>query len=184
MNRLADLLPRQMREDEFLMRLVAVFDELLNTVAVPVDNLALLAHPALAPDPMVDWLCSWLGWDLPPGWPSMNAKRRFLDAAGELLTYRGTEHGIRRLVEVLGGSEVSAVEVLEPGFVVVNDGSALPAPVGDIEIRISGSLVDTWPEHDLAHLERLVLGDVVAGHRAAVTFLRAEPPTPPTPDRR
>jgi phage tail-like protein len=170
MNRLADLLPRQMCEDTFLMRLVAVFDELLDTVATPVDNLALLAHPALAPDPMIDWLCSWLGWDLPPGWPSMNAKRRFLNAAGELLTYRGTEHGIRRLVEVLGGADVSAVEITEPGFVVINDGTGLPDALGDIEIRISGSLVDTWPERDLAHLERLVLDDVVAGSRAVVRF--------------
>jgi phage tail-like protein len=168
MNRLADLLPRRMRDDEFLMRLVAVFDELLDTVATPVDNLALLAHPALAPDSMVDWLCSWLGWDLPPGWPSMNAKRRFLHGAGELLTYRGTEHGIRRLVEVLGGDEVSAVTIRDPGSVVRNDGTAAPDPVGDIEIRISGSLVDTWSEWDLAHLERLVLGDVVAGRRAVV----------------
>jgi phage tail-like protein len=173
MNRLAGLLARRMREDEFLMRLVAVFDEVLDTVARPVDDLALLAHPALAPDPMVDWLCSWLGWDLPPGWPSMDAKRRFLHAAGELLTYRGTEHGIRRLVEVLGGDEVSAVEITEPGSVVINDGTPLPDPVGDIEIRISGSLVGTWPAHDLAHLERLVLGDVAAGHRAVVRFSEA-----------
>jgi phage tail-like protein len=168
-NRLAELMPRRMREDEFLMRLVGLFDELLDTVAGPIEDLPLLTHPALAPDSMVDWLCFWLGWELPPAWPSPDAKRRFLRAAGELLTYRGTEHGIRRLVEVLGGADVSEVEVVEPGFVVI--GGAAPNPLGDIEIRVYGRIADSWPEQDRAHLERLILGDVAAGRRATVRFL-------------
>lgn len=170
MNRLAELVSRHLREDEFLMRLVGLCDELLDTVATPIEDLPLLTHPALAPDSMVDWLCAWLGWELPPGWPSPDAKRRFLRAAGELLTYRGTGHGIRRLVEVLGGADVSWVEVVEPGFVVI--GGVAPNPLGDIEIRVYGRIADSWPEQDRAHLERLVLGDVVAGHRARVRYLR------------
>lgn len=169
MNRLAELVPRRMREDEFLMRLVGLFDDLLDIVARPIEDLPLLTHPALAPDSMVDWLCYWLGWDLPPGWPSPDAKRRFLRAAGGLLTYRGTVTGIRGLVRVLGGEDVSAVEVFEPAFAVI--GNAAPDPLGEIEIRIHGRIAETWPEQDRAQLERLILGDVATGRRATVRFV-------------
>jgi phage tail-like protein len=169
-SRVHALLPRMMRDTDFMLdRLVGMFDELLDTVATPIEELDLLAHPALASDAMVDWLCRWLGWDLPPGWPTPDAKRRFLLAAGELLTYRGTSRGIRRLVEVLGGADVTAVEVADPGFAVLGE-----APPVDrdrrIEVLVHGPIADTWSPDDRARLERLILGDLVAGCPAVVHF--------------
>lgn len=167
--RIAALVPRAMWDDDLLMRLVAVFDELLDGVATPVEELDLLAHPGLAPDAMVDWLCTWLGWDLPPGWPSPEAKRRLLSDAGELLTHRGTARGIRRLVEVLGGADVSSVEIVDPGFVVL--GWTPPAEMSRrIEVVVHGAIAQTWPEEDRARLERLIKGDLLAGCPTSVRF--------------
>jgi phage tail-like protein len=169
--RLAVLLPRTMWDDDLLMRLVSVFDELIDDVATSIEELDLLTHPALAPAEMVDWLCAWLGWELPPGWPSYDAKRRFLGEAGELLTYRGTERGIRRFVEVLGGTDVSGVEIVDPGFVVL--GWTPPADMSRrVDIVVCGPIAETWSADDLARLERLILGDVVAGCPARVRFQR------------
>ncbi len=167
--RIAALMPRVMWDDDLLMRLVAVFDDLLDGVATPIEELDLLAHPALAPDAMVDWLCTWLGWDLPAGWPSPDAKRRLLRDASELLAYRGTEHGIRRLVEVLGGADVSQVEVVDPGFVVL--GWTPPAEMSRrVEVVVRGGIAETWSDGDRARLERLILGDLPAGCPASVRF--------------
>ena len=167
--RIAALVPRVMWDDDLLMRLVAVFDDLLDGVATPIEELDLLAHPALAPDVMVDWLCTWLGWDLPAGWPSTDAKRRLLRNAGELLTYRGTERGIRQLIELLGGDEVESVEIVDPGFVVL--GWTPPAEMSRrIEVIVHGTINEAWSAEDLARLERLILGDLLAGCPASVRF--------------
>ena len=167
--RIAALVPRAMWDDDLLMRLVAVFDDLLDGVATPIEELDVLAHPALAPDEMVDWLCAWLGWDLPPGWPSPEVKRTLLREAGELLTYRGTARGIRQLVEVLGGADVQSVEIVDPGFVVL--GWTPPAEMSRrIEVDVHGTIAQTWSEADRARLERLILGDLLAGCPVSVRF--------------
>jgi phage tail-like protein len=167
--RIASLVPRAMWDDDLLMRLVAVFDELLDGVATPIEELDVLAHPALAPDAMVDWLCTWLGWDLPPGWPSPEAKRQLLREAGELLTHRGSVRGIRQLVEVLCGADVQSVEIVDPGFVVL--GWTPPAEMSRrIEVVVHGPIAETWSAEDLARLERLIRGDLLAGCPASVRF--------------
>ncbi|MGH3761489.1 phage tail protein [Actinophytocola sp.] len=174
--RIAALVPRAMWDDDLLMRLVAVFDELLDGVATPVEDLDVLAHPALAPDAMVDWLCAWLGWEVPPGWPSPEAKRRLLRSAGELLTHRGTARGIRRLVEVLGGADVSSVEIVDPGFAVL--AWTPPAEMSRrIEVDVHGTLVEAWSAEDRTVLERLIRGDLLAGCPVSVRF--REPSTSP-----
>ena len=170
MERIAPLVPRVMWDDDLLMRLVAVFDDLLDGVATPIEKLETLAHPALAPDAMVDWLCTWLGWDLPPGWPSPNAKRRLLRDAGDLLTHRGAARGIRKLIEALGGDDVTSVEIVDPGFVVL--GWTPPAEMSRrIEVSIYGPIADNWSEEDRARLERLILGDLLVGCPTSVRFL-------------
>jgi phage tail-like protein len=167
--RIASLVPRAMWDDDLLMRLVGVFDDLLDGVATPIEELDVLAHPALAPDAMVDWLCVWLGWDLPPGWPAPEVRRTLLREAGELLTYRGTVRGIRQLVEVLGGADVQSVEIVDPGFVVV--GWTPPAEMSRrIEVVVHGTIAQAWSAADLARLERLILGDLLAGSPASVRF--------------
>jgi phage tail-like protein len=167
--RVASLVPRAMWDDELLMRLVTVFDELLDGVATPIEELEVLADPALAPDAMVDWLCLWLGWDLPPGWPSADVKRRLLRESGDLLAYRGTVRGIRQLVELLGGADVQSVEIVDPGFVVL--GWTPPAEMSRrIEVEVHGTIAETWSEEDRSRLERLILGDLLAGCPASVRF--------------
>jgi phage tail-like protein len=167
--RIAALVPRVMWDDDLLMRLVAVFDDLLDGVATPIEELDLIAHPGLAPDEMVDWLCTWLGWDLPAGWPSPDAKRRLLLEAGDLLTYRGTERGIRRLIELIGGTEVESVEIVDPGFVVL--GWTPPAEMSRrVEVVVNGPIGEKWSADDLARLERLITGDLLAGSPTSVRF--------------
>jgi phage tail-like protein len=167
--RIATLIPRAMWDDDLLMRLVAVFDDLLDGVATPIEDLDLLAHPALAPDEMVDWLCVWLGWHLPPGWPSPQVKRQLLREAGELLRYRGTARGIRQFVELLGGADVQSVEIVDPGFVVL--GWTPPAEMSRrIEVVVHGTIAESWSAEDRARLERLIMDDLLAGCPASVRF--------------
>ncbi len=167
--RIAALVPRVMWDDDLLMRVVALFDELLDGVATPIEELDLLAHPGLAPDEMVDWLCTWLGWELPAGWPSPEAKRRLLRGAGELLSYRGTERGIRRLIELIGGADVESVEIVDPGFVVL--GWTPPAEMSRrVEVVVNGPIGEKWSADDLARLERVIMGDLLAGSPTSVRF--------------
>ena len=179
--RVTSLLPRAMLGDPLMVKLTAIFDELLDGVATQVDDLALLTHPALAPDAMVGWMCSWLGWDL-AGWPSADAGRRLLRDAGELLTYRGTARGIQRLAEVLGGAEVTAVEVTDPGSTSIGR----PAHIDhdrQITVLVHGPIATTWAQEDLDRFARLVLSDLPIGPPAQVLFRSptTSPPDGPAP---
>ncbi|MET8762627.1 phage tail protein [Lentzea sp. NPDC004782] len=179
--RVTSLVPRGMLEDPLLVKLTAIFDELLDGVATQVDDLALLTHPALAPDAMVGWLCSWLGWDL-ADWPSADAGRRLLRDAGELLTYRGTARGLQRLAEVLGGADVTAVQVVDPGSTSIG-----PPTHGShrrrITVVVHGPIATTWSREDLDRFEQLILSDLAVGHPAEVLFRSPTtfPPDAPAP---
>ncbi|MGW6928876.1 phage tail protein [Lentzea sp. NPDC054927] len=179
--RITSLVPRGMLDDWLLVKFTAIFDELVDGVATQVDDLALLTHPALAPDAMVGWLCSWLGWDL-AGWPSADAGRRLLRDAGELLTYRGTARGIQRLAEVLGGADVTAVDVVDPGSTSIG-------PPGDtshdrqITVLVHGPIATTWTQDDLGRFERLILSDLAVGHPAQVLFRSPTTSPPDGPER-
>lgn len=166
--RVTSLLPRGMLGDPLMVKFTAIFDELLDGVATQVDDLALLTHPALAPDAMVGWLCFWLGWDL-ADWPSADAGRRLLRDAGELLTYRGTARGIQRLAEVLGGADVTAVEVTDPGSTSIGP----PEHVDhdrQITVLVRGPMTTTWAQEDLDRFARLILSDLPVGLPARVLF--------------
>jgi phage tail-like protein len=157
-----------MLDDPLLVKFTAIFDEFLDGVAAQVDDLALLTHPALAPDAVVAWLCAWLGWDL-TDWPSADAGRRLLRDAGELLTYRGTARGVRRLAEVLGGAEVTAVEVVDPGSTSIDQ----PADADHdrrITVLVHGPIATTWAQEDLDRFARIVLSDLAVGLPAEVLF--------------
>lgn len=174
--RVTSLLPRAMLDDDLMVRLTAILDELIDGVATQVDDLALLTHPALAPDAMVGWLCSWLGWDL-TNWPSADAGRRLLRNAGELLTYRGTSRGLQRLAEVLGGADVTTVEVVDPGSTWI--GEPAVTHQGRITVVVRGPIATTWAQEDLDRFARIVLSDLAVGLPAEVLF---RSPTTSLPD--
>ena len=175
------LLPRGMREDWLLAKFTAIFDELVDGVATQVDDLALLTHPALAPDAMVGWLCSWLGWDL-SDWPSADAGRRLLRDAGELLTYRGTARGIQRLAEVLGGPDVTAVDVVDPGSTSIGPPDHIDHD-RQITVVVHGPIATTWAQEDLDRFVRLVLSDLAVGLPAQVLFRSPTTSPPDGPER-
>ena len=173
--RVRSLVPRAVLGDSLMIRLTAIFDELLDGVATQVDDLALLTHPALAPDAMVGWLCFWLGWDL-TDWPSADAGRRLLRDAGELLTYRGTARGIQHLAEVLGGADVTAVEVTDPGSTTIGP----PEHVNhdrQITVHVHGPIA-TWAQADLDRFAQLILSDLAVSSPARVLF-RSPTTSPP-----
>lgn len=179
--RVTSLLPRGMLDDWLLVKFTAIFDELLDGVATQVDDIALLTHPALAPDAMVAWLCAWLGWDL-ADWPSADAGRRLLRDAGELLTYRGTARGMQRLAEVLGGADVTAVGVVDPGSTSIGPPVAVDHD-RRITVLVHGPIATTWAQEDLDRFARIILSDLAVGLPAQVLFRSSTTSPPDAPER-
>src|SRR5438105_7589102 len=61
---LASYLPAVLRQDEFLGRLLKVFDAILRPLLETMDATDCYIDPALAPAAMLEWLAGWVGADV------------------------------------------------------------------------------------------------------------------------
>lgn len=99
------LMPAIYQEDEFAMRLLSVFDELLAPLVSSIDNGDQYLAPSLAPYDLLTWLASWVGIDeLDETWPE-ESKRELIGHAIELYAIRGTVEGLKRHIAIYAGNE-------------------------------------------------------------------------------
>ena len=117
-------LPIGMTEDEFFCRFVGIFQEMASTLVDGADNITNVMDLTVAPEPMVQWLGSWIGAAaIDPTLPA-TTQRRLVKVAGEMLAWRGTVRGLRQLLELISGAPAHIAE----GGGVHADGEAAADP--------------------------------------------------------
>jgi phage tail-like protein len=120
---LIDGLPAVYRGDDFMMRFIAGFDDVLASVHAAVDDLDGYLDPALTPPDFLEWLGGWLGLVVDRSWP-IRRRREFVAKAFSVYRWRGTARGIAEAVELYTGVRP---EVEDSGAV-----EAGPEPLGQI----------------------------------------------------
>ncbi len=95
-------LPAIFQENEFLGRMLLIFEALWEPLEQRQDHIALYYDPRTAPAGYLSWLASWLHLDLNPHWPE-ERRRLLLSEAMELYRWRGTAYGLTRMIEVCTG---------------------------------------------------------------------------------
>jgi phage tail-like protein len=111
-------------EESFGQRLVGGFDVALAPVFCTLDNLGSYLDPALAPADFLDWLGGWLGLVLDDTW-TREQRRRLLERAGELFSWRGTVRGLSELIELTTGA---TPEIVDSGAVAWSADPDHPPP--------------------------------------------------------
>lgn len=104
-------LPAIYSNDEFLGRLLLIFEHILSPVDRTIDNLHYYFDAGLAPPEMLPWLASWLGLVLDERWPEAQ-RRALIRAAVELYQWRGTRRGLADFIQLYTGH---TPEIVEPG---------------------------------------------------------------------
>lgn len=164
---LAHQLPVGMTDDDFLMRFLSIFQTVSDTVLHQIDTLPHLFDPSVAPDPMVRLMSRWLGIELVDSSLDDAIQREIVMEYSQLLRWRGTRHGMQRMLEAITKGPVTVsdnggvfpegeaprsaphvrIELESTGWateedIVVMARTELPASC-TFELRIAGELV--WP---------------------------------------
>ena len=95
-------LPALFQENDFLGRMLLIYESIWEPLERRQDHLPLYFDPRTCPAELLPWLARWLELQLDPHWPE--ARRRALVAeAMELYRWRGTAYGMTRMLEVCTG---------------------------------------------------------------------------------
>lgn len=86
----------------FLQEFLWIFQQIHESVRVPIDNIHTLFRPADAPAEFLPWLASWIALQLEDDW-SEEKKRQWLRAAPALYRVRGTRKALELLLEIYVG---------------------------------------------------------------------------------
>ena len=116
-------LPVGMAEDDFLFRFVSIFQRVADTAMHQIDTLPHVFDPTVAPAPMVRQMATWLGVDWVDSSLDVRLQRAIVTEYSQIVQWRGTKRGLRRLLELLSGG-------------------------GDVDVTDSGG---TWPEGESPH---------------------------------
>ena len=97
--RLLSLLPAVYREDAFLGRYLAAFEDVLLGLEQRIDGIARLFDPQQAPDDFLPWLSSWVAFTL-RAHVDVNQQRNFLSRVVPLYRRRGTRQNLQDLLAI------------------------------------------------------------------------------------
>lgn len=102
-------LPALFQENDFLGRMLLIYESIWEPLERRQDHVALYFDPRTCPAELLPWLARWLELQLDPHWPE--ARRRALVAeAMELYRWRGTAYGMTRMLEVCTGITPTVTE--------------------------------------------------------------------------
>jgi phage tail-like protein len=121
------MLPAIYQEDEFSMRFVGGFDDVLAPILVTLDCLIDYFDPALTPTDFLEWLAGWVGMEIDESWAT-ERRRAAVATAVEMYRMRGTISGLRANLEVLSGGQV---EITDSGGVAWSTSPMGPLPGQD-----------------------------------------------------
>jgi len=125
--------------DPFLPRYLSIFEDVAGTVQDRVDSLAHLLDPTVAPLPMVRWLGSWMGLNVPDSMDP-ELQRKLVRATGHWLSLRGTPRGLGGLVAELTSGEV---RVIDEGGVFSPSEELRFGTTVTVEVETTGKLTDS-----------------------------------------
>jgi phage tail-like protein len=149
-------LPVGMTEDDFLARFVSIFQTIGDSLMHHADTMGHLTDVAVAPDPMVRALGSWLGLDwVDPSLPD-RLQRLIVAEYASSMVWRGTKVGLQRVLQAVTGAPVA---IADSGGVYAEGEAPDSAPHVVIHATASQWATDT-------DLERIVRSELPA----TVTF--------------
>jgi phage tail-like protein len=112
--RFLDHLPGVYRQDDFLGKFLAPFEEVFEGFEGLLDEIDRYFAPAFTDPELLPWLATWLSLALDPGWDEAK-RRRLIAEAVELYRWRGTVRGLKRYLEIYTGLEPEIREWRWPG---------------------------------------------------------------------
>lgn len=127
-------LPERMRDDDFLVRFVTMFQEIAESYAAHADQLEHVFDPAVAPEAMVRLMGEWIGVDMIDETLPVEVQRRIVLGMADIPRWRGTRRGLVLLLELVCGGNV---EVHDSGG-VYSEADA-PGRPGHIHISVESS---------------------------------------------
>ncbi len=133
-------LPVAMAEDDFLFRFVSIFQRLADTAMLQIDTLAHAFDPTVAPEPMVRQMAAWLGIDWVDSSLDGRLQRAIVTEYSQIIQWRGTKRGLRRLLELLSGG--GEVEIVDSGGVWPEGESPHSSPHVRVDLTRAGWLSD------------------------------------------
>jgi len=138
---LGPMLPAIYQEDDFSMRFIGGFDDVLAPILLTLDCLIDYFDPALTPTDFLEWLAGWVGIEIDESWAT-ERRRAAVATAVEMYRMRGTISGLRANLEVLSGGQV---EITDSGGVTWST-----SPMGELPGQASPRLAVrvTVPEAD------------------------------------
>jgi phage tail-like protein len=96
---LLSLLPAIYREDEFVGRYIAAFEQVLLGLEQQIDDISKLFHPLTTQAEFLPWLSSWVAFTLRADL-NEDQQRRFLARVISLYRFRGTKENLRELLSI------------------------------------------------------------------------------------
>ena len=106
---LGPMLPAIYQEDDFSMRFIGGFDDVLAPILITLDCLIDYFDPALTPTDFLEWLAGWVGMEIDESWAT-ERRRAAVATAVEMYRMRGTISGLRANLEVLSGGQVEITD--------------------------------------------------------------------------
>lgn len=140
-------LPVSMTEDDFFVRFLTIFQNIGDTVLHQIDTLPHQFDPTVAPPIMVRAMAEWLGIDWVDSSLDARLQREIVMRYTELIQWRGTKYGVRKLLELITG-----------GVVVIDDSGGVfaegEAPGGPALVRIEVESSGFTDADDLVRIVR------------------------------
>jgi phage tail-like protein len=132
---------REPRAAEFLGRYLMPEAAMLDEWGAASGMRHRLLDARIAPPEALEWLGGWLGLAMDGCWPE-SARRQMLLEASSLFRIRGTVEGLRRMVAILSGGEVTIVELfrLRSGGVAGNEQARISRGVLGGGYRVGGAI--------------------------------------------
>lgn len=96
---------------DFNARLLASFEGVLTRLEDQVASAHLLSDPAVAAEPQLDWLASWIGVAFDPVLPATR-RRDWLAGAPQLARWHGTRRGLQLALDIASGGGVRGGEIV------------------------------------------------------------------------
>lgn len=135
---LVDQLPNAIGGDDLARRYVLMLESIATGLRLQADGVDRYFDVSVAPPEFVRWLGLWLGVTVPAGLDDVR-QRDLVRAAGPLIPWRGTERGLRLLLEAVTGS---GVRVKDTGKVLDKPRKRTAAKHVVVEVSDTGAFTE------------------------------------------
>jgi len=162
---LGPTLPAIFQEDEFSMRFIGGFDDVLAPILTSLDCLIDYFDPALTPVDFLEWLAGWVGIEIDESWAT-ERRRAAVATAVEMYRMRGTISGLRANLEVLSGGQV---EITDSGGVTWST-----SPMGELPGQESPRLAVRVTLDEVTDRTTKAIDSIVAAAKPAHVVHRVE----------